>query len=58
MELLTALMVVLLGYQVTMPAVNNAKYTITVYEGQLVRMNTQNGTFETCDKELKCKAKE
>ena len=58
MEILTALMVALLGYQVTMPAVNNAKYTITVYEGQLVRMNTQNGTFEICDKELKCKAKE
>lgn len=58
MEILTALMVALLGYQVTMPAVNNAKYTITVYEGQLVRMNTQNGTFEVCDKDLKCKPKE
>lgn len=51
-------MVALLGYQVTMPAVNNAKYTMVVYEGQILRMNTQNGTFEICDKDLKCKAKE
>ncbi len=51
-------MVALLGYQVTMPAVNNAKFTFTVYEGQIVKMNTQNGTFEVCDKELKCKPKD
>ena len=51
-------MVVLLGYQVTMPAVNNAKFTFTVYEGQIVKMNTQNGTFEVCGKELKCKPKD
>lgn len=54
MILLTALMCGLLGYQVTMPAVDNAKYTFTVYENHIVRMNTQNGTFETCDKNLKC----
>lgn len=54
MEILTALMVALLGYQVSMPAVNNAKYTITVYEDKLIRMNTQNGEFEICDKNLKC----
>ena len=51
---LTALMVLLLGYQVTMPAVDNAKYTFQVYNGQVVRMNTQNGTFERCDENLKC----
>lgn len=58
MLVLTALMVALLGYQVTMPAVDNAKYTFTVYEGQIVKMNTQNGKFEVCDKELKCQPKE
>lgn len=58
MEVLTALMVALLGYQVTMPAVDNAKYTFAVYEGQIIKMNTQNGKFEVCDKDLKCKPKE
>ena len=52
---LTALMVILLGYQVSMPAVDNAKYTFTVHKEQIVRMNTQNGTFEVCDEKLKCK---
>jgi len=47
-------MCALLGYQVTMPAVDNAKYTFTVHEGHIVRMNTQNGTFELCDDKLKC----
>jgi hypothetical protein len=51
---LTALMCALLTYQVTMPAVDNAKYTFTVYEGQIVRMNTQNGTFEKCNESLDC----
>jgi hypothetical protein len=51
---LTALMCALLGYQITMPAVDNAKYSFTVYEGHVIRMNTQNGSFERCDKELKC----
>jgi hypothetical protein len=55
---LTAVMCLLLGYQVTMPAVDNAKYTVTVYEGQLIRMNTQNGKFEVCDKELNCQPKD
>lgn len=52
---LTALMCALLAYQVTMPAVDNAKYTFTVHEGQIVRMNTQNGTFEKCNEHLECK---
>ena len=51
---LTALMVVLLGYQVSMPAVDNAKYTFTVHKDQIIRMNTQNGSFELCDNHLKC----
>jgi len=51
---LTALMCILLGYQVTMPAVDNAKYTFTVHQDQIIRMNTQNGTFERCDEHLHC----
>ena len=51
---LTALMCLLLGYQVTMPAIDNAKYTFTVHKEQIVRMNTQNGSFEVCDEHLKC----
>jgi len=53
---LTALMCLLLGYQVTMPAIDNAKYTFTVHNNQIVRMNTQNGSFERCDEHLKCSA--
>ena len=52
---LTALMCALLGYQVSMPAVDNAKYTFTVHNNQIVRMNTQNGSFEICDERLKCR---
>ena len=51
---LTALMCLLLGYQVTMPAIDNAKYTFTVHDNQIVRMNTQNCSFERCDEHLKC----
>ena len=51
---LTALMCALLGYQVTMPAVDNAKYTVTTHNNQIIRMNTQNGSFEKCDENLKC----
>lgn len=58
MIILTALMCALLGYQVTMPAVDNAKYTFTVHNGQVIRMNTQNGKFEKCDEKLVCKAVE
>ena len=54
MIILTALMCALLGYQVTMPEVANAKYTFTVHNNQIVRMNTQNGSFEKCDEHLKC----
>jgi hypothetical protein len=51
---LTALMCILLGYQVSMPSVDNAKYTFTVHQDQIIRMNTQNGTFERCNEHLKC----
>ena len=54
MLLTQIIMCVLLYYQVTMPAIDNAKYTVTVHEGQLVRMNTQNGRFEVCDKNFVC----
>lgn len=43
-----------MAYQTMMPAVENGKYQI-VYDGDsIVRMNTQNGTMERCDKNLKC----
>jgi hypothetical protein len=52
---LTALMVALLGYQVTMPQVDNAKYTFTVHKDQIIRMNTQTGQMEVCEEPNKCK---
>ena len=55
MLLLTALMCGLLTYQVTMPAVDNAKYTFTVHEGQIIRMNTQSGKMEVCKEPNDCK---
>ena len=51
---LTVVMCIIMGYQVSMPQVDNAKYTLTVYDDKIVRMNTQNGEFEVCDKEFKC----
>lgn len=51
---LTALMCALLGYQVSMPAVDNAKYTFTSHNDTIIRMNTQNGIMEKCDEKLKC----
>ena len=53
---LTLIMTCLLGYQVMMPQVNNAKYTFNIdHEGNIIRMNTQNGVMERCDKNLICK---
>ena len=52
------IMCVLLYYQITMPAVDNAKYAVTVRNGEVIRMNTQNGKFEKCDDNLNCKAVE
>jgi hypothetical protein len=55
---LTFLMTCLLGYQVMMPQVNNAKYAFTVdKEGVVIRMNTQDGSIVRCDKELVCEDK-
>ena len=54
MLLTNLIMIALLYYQVTMPAVDNAKFTATVFNRQLVRMNSQNGDFELCDGNLKC----
>lgn len=53
---LTLIMTGLLGYQVFMPQVNNAKYAFTVKDGIVIRMNTQDGTIEVCDDNLKCGA--
>ena len=54
MVALTFLMTCLLGYQVFMPQVNNAKYAFTVKDGVVIRMNTQDGTIEKCNDNLIC----
>ena len=47
--------VALLAYQVWMPAVDNAKYSFAVgKDGTIIRMNTQSGAMEKCDKDLVC----
>lgn len=51
------LMIALLTYQVTMPQVDNAKFTFTTHESAIVRMNTQTGAMEKCtikDDKLEC----
>jgi hypothetical protein len=53
---LSVIMVALLGYQVTMPANDNAKYMFSPYNGQIIRMNTQDGSMEICDSQFKCKS--
>lgn len=51
------IMVALLGWQVWMPAVNNAKYTFAIdSDGTIIRMNTQNGSMERCTKNLICES--
>ena len=52
--MLSTIMVALLGYQVTMPAVENAKYTLIVHKEQIVIMNSQNGKMIACDKLEEC----
>ena len=48
------MMIGVMIYQVTMPQINNGKYQL-IYDGEsIVRMNTQNGTMERCDKKLNC----
>jgi DNA recombination-dependent growth factor C len=51
---LTALMVALLGYQVTMPSNENAKYMFSVYQDTIVKMNTQDGSMVRCRSDLTC----
>jgi len=52
--MLSTIMVALLGYQVTMPANDNAKYTIIVHKEQIVIMNSQNGKMISCEKIEEC----
>jgi len=52
--MLSTIMVALLGYQITMPAVDNAKYTLIVHKEQIVIMNSQNGKMISCDKLEEC----
>ena len=51
---LTALMVVLLGYQVSMPANDNAKYMFSIHQDTIVKMNTQDGSMVRCRADLTC----
>jgi DNA recombination-dependent growth factor C len=51
---LTAMMVALLGYQVTMPANDNAKYMFSVHQDTIVKMNTQDGSMVRCKQDLTC----
>lgn len=52
---LTLIMTGLLAYQVMMPQVNNAKYSIAVdRDGTIIRMNTQDGSMERCTPTLIC----
>jgi peroxiredoxin len=53
--MLTILTIVLVGLSAAqLPAVDNSKYSMIVQNGQVIRMNTREGTFERCDAELKC----
>jgi DNA recombination-dependent growth factor C len=51
---LTALMVGLLGYQVTMPSNENAKYMFSVHQDTIIKMNTQDGSMVKCKSDLTC----
>lgn len=51
---LTAMMVALLGYQVTMPANDNAKFMFSVHQDTIIKMNTQDGTMVRCRSDLTC----
>jgi hypothetical protein len=51
---LTGVLVVLTGYQFWHPSVESGAYTMAVYQNQIVRMNTRDGSFERCDENLKC----
>jgi DNA recombination-dependent growth factor C len=51
---LTALMVALLGYQVSMPANDNAKYMFSIHQDTIIKMNTQDGSMVRCRPDLTC----
>ena len=53
LELLTAS---ILGWQVVMPAIDNGKYMVSITpQGQIIKMNTQDGSMVFCDsKTLVC----
>jgi len=51
---LTVILVALTGYQFYHPSVESGAYTMAVYQDQIVRMNTRDGSFERCDQNLKC----
>jgi hypothetical protein len=46
---LTAVLVVLTGYQFYHPSVESGAYTVVVYQSQIYRMNTRDGKFELCE---------
>lgn len=56
MEFLTLIMVALLGYQVSMPAVDNGRYTFNIdpRDGTVIVMNTQTGEMRRCTQDLQC----
>ena len=46
--ILTAVLVVLTGYQFVHPSVESGAYTPVVLEGKMYRMNTRDGSWEIC----------
>lgn len=53
--ILDLIMIGLLAWQIWMPAVDNAKYTFQIdRDGTIVKMNTQDGSMERCDPNLRC----
>ena len=53
--ILDLIMIGLLGYQIWMPAVNNGMYLFQIdRDGTVIRMNTQTGEMERCNRDLKC----
>lgn len=46
--ILTAVLVVLTGYQFVHPSVESGAYTAVVLEGRMYRMNTRDGAWEVC----------
>ena len=45
---LTAVLVVLTGYQFVHPSVESGAYTAVVLDSKLYRMNTRDGAWEVC----------